>query len=196
MCSMSNLFRLLDEVPEGHRKKARLAMGEMEGVMKERMKEKEGMMKEKEGVMKERMKEKEGMMKEKEGVMKEKEGVMKQKEGVTNELVVELKEKYNRLAQELAEVKAVYGTRPLLELALTRFMKMNPDSPTHSWTAVSEYFLDMDFRFNNQSATAVGTEKGRQAQQALSLVHQCVRGTHTASFQRNTTACRELALAS
>ncbi|CAJ1400099.1 unnamed protein product [Effrenium voratum] len=92
-------------------------------------------MEEVEGVMKERMKEKEGAMKEKEGVMKE-------KEGVTNELVVELKEKYNRLVQELAEVKAVYATRPLLELALTRFMERNPDSPTHSWTAVSEYFLD------------------------------------------------------
>ena len=54
----------------------------------------------------------------------------------------DLQKKENlRLVEELSRVKALYATRPLLELGLTRYAEKNANLHGGTWTSLSQSFL-------------------------------------------------------
>ena len=55
-----------------------------------------------------------------------------------------------RLVEELSRVKALYDTRPLLELGLTPYVEKNPNLRGGTWTCLSQSFLEEHvFRLNS-----------------------------------------------
>ena len=60
-----------------------------------------------------------------------------------------LKKDNAKLLQELSQVKAVFATRPLIELGLQNFCERRADLAEYSWTALSHAFL-RDHVFNLQ----------------------------------------------
>ena len=59
---------------------------------------------------------------------------------VQSELTEMHKREKLQLLDELSRVKAVYATRPLLELGLSRYLENNPMSAGSTWTSLSQAF--------------------------------------------------------
>ncbi|CAE7814769.1 unnamed protein product [Symbiodinium sp. CCMP2592] len=59
---------------------------------------------------------------------------------VQSELTEMHKREKLRLLEELSRVKALYATRPLLELGLSRYLENNPMLAGSTWTSLSQAF--------------------------------------------------------